>query len=88
MGKNLPRYLLYILITTLACSVIGGILFDGGVFIVGLGATGAYLSPILLLILVVHKIFTWKFKNNYFYPVLGLLIILISLAFYMVSHVF
>lgn len=87
MKNNLPKYLFYVLLGSLGFSLLSGI-FGGGVFLMGLCITGVYLSPAIFLVLLGHKLFTWKVKNKYFYPTLGLSVSLTSIVLYIVSHIF
>lgn len=89
MKDNLPRYLMYVLLGSLCLSVLAALIDgDSGTFAMGLFVTGGYLSPVVFLTLLIHKFITWKIKNNYFYPALGLTITLISVVLYLASHVF
>lgn len=84
---NLPKYLFYTWLIFMILSIIGGIFFDPGIFATGLTATAIYLSPVFLIVLILHKFFNWNIKNNYFYGALVAVVITMLIGLLMLSNV-
>ncbi len=62
-------------------------LFNKEIFI-GLVAMGIYVSPLIILALIINKFLTWEQRNKYFYLALILNSVLAAFAFYSVSNIF
>lgn len=89
MKNNLPKYSLYLLLVSLGLSIFTGMISgDGAFFIMGVFITGFYISPVVFLALLIHKLFTRSVKNMYFYPTLAIAAILILIVLYLASHTF